>query len=216
MGIMDDPVRRWYEYHRDDYRSVKNRLAACRNVMLHGRMDAAVTMLKKSCVNAVLSIQTTRKVHERAFTAYYAGDTSLETACGQTQYGNNKAEWLHESLGTVDFRGIVTELREFTPHNALTRLQDEFKGLSWVKGGFALAMVGIWELACPDSRTKDMLDIDGRISTYDDYADALQEIDDALSVDEPLFINQWVLYDKKAEEHADHMPFFTEALSYGN
>lgn len=208
----DTSAEWWYEYHREDYAAVRRRLSACRNVMLRGRRASAAEMLRKSCVNAVLSIQTARGRHERAFSMYYAGDRSLETAATETMYGYQKLGWLRDSLASVDFGAIVDDLRDDGPAAAHARLVDDFKGLSWVKAGFALSMVGIWELACPDSRTKDVLGIDGRITTRDDYREALAAIDDALDIDQPTFIKQWVLYDWRDAEHARHMVFYREVL----
>ena len=202
----------WYQYHREDYNRVQDRLDACRNVMLHGREGAAIDMLKKSCVNAVLSIQTGRERHERAFTAYYGGDTSLETACQQTVYGYQKAQWLHDAFANMNYRAVVMRLRNGDIRGAQILLVENHQGLSWVKSGFALAMIGIYERACPDSRTCDMLDIDHRIRTEGQYRDALQQIDESMDVDVPLFVKQYVIYDAFAGEHARHMPFFTEVL----
>jgi len=202
----------WYEYHVEDYNAVQNRLEACRNVILHGRRDCAIDMLKKSCVNAVLSIQTGRERHERAFTAYYAGDVSLETACQETVYGYNKADWLHDAIGNFDYACVVNRLRHGDIAAAQQYLVAEHQGLSWVKSGFALAMIGIYERACPDSRTRQVLEIDHSIRTEEQYHDALQRIGEAVSADVRLFVKQWVLYDYFDGEHARHMPFYTEAL----
>jgi len=202
----------WYQYHREDYNQVQQRLEACRNVMLRGRRDCAVDMLRKSCVNAVLSIQTGRERHERAFTAYYAGDASVESACQQTVYGYQKSEWLHDAIANFDYSAVVRRLRHNDVAGAQQYLVDEHTGLSWVKSGFALAMVGIHERACPDSRTRQVLEIEHRIRTKEQYHDALQQIDEAVSADVPLFVKQWVLYCHWEGEHTDHMPFYTEAL----
>ena len=202
----------WYEYHREDYKAVQDRLEACRNVVLHGRRECAIDMLKKSCVNAVLSIQTGRERHERAFTAYYGGDTSLESACQQTVYGYQKADWLHDAFVHFDYDAVVTRLRYGDVIDAQQYLVDNHQGLSWVKSGFALAMIGIYERACPDSRTRQVLGIEHRIRTKEQYYDALQQIDDSMDVDVPLFIKQWCLYCHFAGEHTDHMPFYTEVL----
>lgn len=211
---MVESLKWWYEYHREDYAAVRERLAACRNVMLHGRREAAERMLRLSCINAVLSIQTERKRHERAFTAYATG-TRLDTAAEQTVYGNQKARWLETALGTYDFNECIQWLRDHGPDAALSHLVDNFKGLSWVKAGFALAMVGVWELACPDTRCRQFLEIDERIRTEGDYRDALDAIDQSLDADIPLFIKQWAMYDFMAKEHADHLPFYTEVLYVG-
>lgn len=202
----------WYEYHREDYQSVMDRLKACRNVMLRGRMDAATRMLRLSCINAVLSIQTQRERHERAFTAYATG-TRLDRAAQDTVYGVQKSQWLEQSLATFDFEECVSRLRTDGHWAALGYLVDNFKGLSHVKGGFTLAMIGVWELACPDTRCRQFLDIEERVRTRDDYQQALQEIDNSLDADVPLFIKQWAVYDYQAEEHARHMPFYTEVLN---
>lgn len=212
---MAESLEWWYEYHREDYAAVKERLTWCRNVMLRGRLESASRMLRLSCVNAVLSIQTPRERHERAFTAYCAANTSVEQAAGMTLYGNQKAEWLHHSFATFDFEECVSILRqdsEKSVDNALQYIVDNFKGLSYVKAGFALAMCGVWELACPDTRCRQFLDIDDRIRTATDYVQACQMIDDSLDCEEPRFIKQWAMYDYQEQEHARHMPFFVEAL----
>jgi hypothetical protein len=207
-----EDLKWWYEYHREDYAAVKDRLTACRNVMFHGRKDAAAEMLKKSCVNAVFSIQTQRARHEEAFTLWCNG-MSLEKAAAKTVYGTQKAEWLHYSLGTFRFKDAVETLRKDGPVAALEKLEEWFKGLSWVKAAFALAMTGVWEMACPDTRTKQTLGIEHRISSRDRFNAALSDIDAALDIDEPLFIKQWVMYDFKEQEHARHMAFFNQVLN---
>lgn len=207
-----ESLGKWYRFHIEDYEAVEQRLAACRNVMLHGRSEAAAAMLRRSTTYAVLSIQTQLDRHERAFTAYAAGDTSLETAAGMTNYGNQKAQWLHESLATFDFEEAVRLLREKSPFEALRYIESNFKGLSWVKGAFSLAMCGIWELACPDTHTKNAVGYEGRVRSLDDFCEALDMIDDSLSGPDKLFIKQWACFDAERGEHARHMAFFTEAL----
>jgi len=208
----DNEIEAWYGYRREDYNAVQDRLEACRNVILRGREECAIDMLKKSCVNAVLSIQTERERHERAFTAYYGGDTSLDTACKQTLYGWNKAEWLHDAFANFSYEAVINHLRRGNYRAAQQYLVDNHQGLSWVKSGFALAMVGIYERACPDSRTRDVLDIDHRIRTEEQYRDALWQIEDSMNVDVPLFVKQWCLYCFYEGEHTRHDPFYTEAL----
>jgi hypothetical protein len=211
---MADPsdVCQWYRDRKSDYDAVKERLSYCRNVMLHGRVDSAADMLEKSCVFAVLSIQTQKDRHEDAFAAYYIGDRSLKYACGQTNYGNSKHGWLMQSLSGVDFQRIITILRNDGYMAALEYTVEHFKGLSWVKGAFALAMVGIWELACPDTRTKQVLGNDGRIRTKPDFLCALDSIDEFIVDDIPLFLKQWVMFDYIGGEHSRHMIFYREVL----
>lgn len=213
---MAEDYKWWYEYHREDYNAVQDRLKATRNVLLHGRDEAAIRLLKVSHVNAILSIQTERERHERAFTAYYAGGIGIERATSQTVYGTSKSDWIHHNFSQVDWKELLNHIRgQVFAGNAVAAVdavQERVKGLSWVKGGFCLAMCGVTEVACPDSRTRQELGIDSRIRSEKAYRDALQQIDEAVPIDTPLFIKQWVLYDSFAQEHADHMPFFSEAL----
>lgn len=207
-----ESLGKWYRYHLEDYEAVEQRLAACRNVMLHGRSEDAARMLRRSTTYAVLSIQTQLDRHERAFTAYEAGDVSLETATGMTNYGNQKAQWLHESLAQFDFDAAVSILRDKSPFEALRYIESNFKGLSWVKGAFSLAMCGITSLACPDSHTKNHIGYEGRIRSMDDYCEALDMIDDSLTGPDSVFLKQYAMFDFERGEHARHMAFFCEAL----
>jgi len=127
-------------------------------------------------------------------------------------YGYQKADWLHDAIANFDYVLVVDRLRHNDVSGAQQYLVDNHTGLSWVKSGFALAMIGIHERACPDTRTRQELGIEHRIRTETQYRDALQQIDEAVSADIPLFIKQWVLYCFKEGEHTDHMPFYTEAL----
>lgn len=216
---MAEDYKWWYEYHREDYNAVSDRLNACRNVLLHGRDEAAIRLLKVSHVNSILSIQTERERHERAFTAYYAGGIGIERATSQTVYGTSKSDWIHHNFSQVDWKELLNHIRgqvfADNPVAAVDAIQERIKGLSWVKGGFTLAMCGITEVACPDSRTRQELGIETRIRSEKAYRDALEQIDEAVAVEAPLFIKQYILYDYFAQEHATHDPFFTEALRIG-
>jgi hypothetical protein len=219
MTNWDNSYVEWYEFRKEDYQQVKERLAACRNVLLYGSEEAAIELLQKSVVNAVLSIQTSRERHERAFTMHYAGDTSLKTACKETVYGNQKYDWLIYTLGNYQWaeklQHIRGQIHAGNPVAAVKHMTD-CKGLSWVKGAFALAMCGVTEVACPDSRTSQELGIEGKIRSEKAYRDALQAIDDSVPIDEPLFIKQWVVYSYFEQQHVTHEPYFTEALKYGD
>jgi hypothetical protein len=213
---MAEDYKWWFEYHNEDYESVLTRLKACRNILLHGPKDRAARLLEVSAINSILSIQTARQRHERAFTMHYAGGLSLENCAKETVYGYQKSDWLHKNKVQVDWGELVSYIRgqvfAGNPVAAVEKVTDEVTGLSWTKGGFTLAMCGIVEVACPDSRTRAELGIENNVRTESDYREALQVIDESVPIDMPLFVKQWVLYDYFEQEHADHQPFFTEAL----
>lgn len=208
---MAHDLEAWYRDHQADYCRVKDRLRAARNVVLHGRKDAAIRMLKRSTDFAVLSIQTEKDRHEDAFTAMHNG-LSINMAAGDTVYGNKKTRWLHESRASFDYGAAIDVLRSAGPKDALQYIVDNFTGLSYTKGAFSLAMIGIWELACPDSRVKSLLDIEGRgrVRSMSGYEQMLDRIDEAVDVNAPMFLKQWAMYSYVGGEHVTHMPFYRE------
>jgi thermostable 8-oxoguanine DNA glycosylase len=213
--MTESPSLKWFcEYHKEDYQAVEDRLSACRNVMLRGRMDSAMRLLKLASVNAVMSIQTSVDRHERAFTMWQAGDRSLKTCLQETTYGNQKHDWVSESLATFDFETCVETLRESGHTAAINYLVDNFKGLSYTKASFTLAMLGVWECACLDSHMRRMLDMDKReyrnVGEYQSYVDKMVEKFNT-PFDKPFLI-QWAVWDHARGEHSRHMTFFREAL----
>jgi thermostable 8-oxoguanine DNA glycosylase len=220
--MTDSPSLKWWcRYHEEDYDAVERRLSACRNVMLHGRMDSATRMLKLASVNAVMSIQTSVDRHERAFTMWQAGDRSLKTCLQETTYGYQKYDWVSESLATFDFETCVEILRpddiqgtvDYTA--AIEYLVDNFKGLSYTKASFTLAMVGIWECACLDSHMRKLLDLDAKQSwnsatAYQSDVNRMVETFET-PFDKPFLI-QWAVWSWEIGEHRDHMSFYREAL----
>jgi thermostable 8-oxoguanine DNA glycosylase len=209
----------WYWDHKEDYRQVRERLRACRNVVESGPLANAAEMLRSSCQFAILSIQTARERHERAFTMLKAGDVSIDKAAAETVYHAKKARWLHALELSDAPRAAVKAWREADTsvdgqRAALDVLVERVKGLSWVKAAFALALVGATSLACPDSRTKDVCEIESRIRTRQQYFGAVGQIRRCVPVDAPTFVRQWVAYDYADGEHARHLPFYREILSY--
>jgi thermostable 8-oxoguanine DNA glycosylase len=211
----------WARYHEEDYDAVERRLSACRNVMLYGRMDSATRMLKLASVNAVMSIQTSVDRHERAFTMWQAGDRSLKTCLQETTYGNQKYGWVSESLATFDFQACVEILRHGTGPQAsnieqtVEYLVDNFKGLSYTKASFTLAMIGVWECACLDSHMRRLLGIDtdkswSSVGAYQSDVERMVEHFDT-PFNKPFLI-QWSSWDRERGEHTRHMSFYREAL----
>jgi thermostable 8-oxoguanine DNA glycosylase len=162
----------------------------------------------------VLSIQTERERHEDAFVAWDNG-LRLDEAALQTVYGGQKANWLKEGR-TIDYEHVVSLWREGGPKEARRYLVENFKGLSWTKASFALAMLGANELMCIDSNVKNVLggeiDLPDRIRSEATYEKVSEKVYDAVSVDADPFIVQWCLYDVGRGEHVTHMPFYRAVL----
>jgi len=213
-------VSDWIENHNTDYANVRDRLEACRNVMLHGRIECAATMLETSYVNATMSIQTDKDRHEDAFVAHFSGGLNLKDAYLQTVYGGQKYDWALKTLANVDFETMVRELRKHVSHGRygeyLDMLTDELTGVSYVKGAFTLAMVGIYEYACIDSNVRNAIGRDER-KRYDRNGGGSEYMSDVRKIFDlnpyfPPFLVQWAIYDSERGEHARHMVFYREVL----
>lgn len=223
---MTEDLHWWKEYHHEDYQKVDMRLDIARNVMLHGRADSAARMLKLSCINSVMSIQSDVTRHEKAFALYSAGDLSVEKAAEQTVYGYQKADWLHHSLATFDFDECVRLVREEGIAPALEFIVENFKGLSYRKGAFALAMCGIYELMCLDSNTEKYLERETELTiphrddmrrasfSARDYLEICECVNRRTLSDMRPFTCQWAMYDYERGEHARHMIYFTEVFPH--
>jgi len=153
-GNYNASLQEWIVNHDADYANVRDRLEYCRNVILNGRKDKAALMLEKSYKFAVLSIQTNKDRHEDAFIAHMNG-LDLKKSCLQTVYGGQKYGWLLDGLSSADFGELVTVIRSHFPNGELTNpletVTDTLKGVSYRKGAFMLAMVGLYEYMCIDS-----------------------------------------------------------------
>jgi hypothetical protein len=213
-------VREWIVDHNRDYGQVRGRLDACRNVILHGRLDAASEMLRASYINAVLSIRTDKDRHESAFAAYYASDkVSLKDAALQTVYGGHKKNWLDRTHNKVDWEMLAIAVRQHIKNGRIKKLLetvvDNIVGVSYRKGSFMLAMVGMHEYMCIDSNVGNFADIDSDKEYYNatSYLSDCKDIYDEINTQWlPPFIVQWAIYDVERGEHARHMPFYNQVL----
>lgn len=211
-------VRQWIMAHNSDYARTRDRLEYVRNVVLNGRIDAAVGILKKSYLFAVMSIKTERERHERAFTAYHASDMGLKDACLETVYGGQKYGWIERTFDSVDWDLLVRSIRANVPNGhyaeLLNAVVDNCVGVSYRKGSFMLAMAGMYEFMCVDSNVARYAGIDKK-HEFDDareYMQACREIVDGIDMPMPPFMVQWAIYDFERGEHARHMPYFREAV----
>lgn len=213
-------LRRWIVDRNQDYGSVRSRLEYCRNILLYGRIDSAADMLRKSYLNAVMSIQTDKDRHERAFTAYHTGSMDLKEAFLETVYGGQKHGWVIETLSDIDFKTVIRAIRAHHRNGSYTdmlqAIVDNFKGLSHRKASFTLAMIGMHEFMCIDSNVGRFASIDANRS----YNNAHEYMNDCEQIYKsvgnsylPPFIVQWAIYDYERGEHARHMAFYREVLN---
>lgn len=212
-------IQEWYDTHKQDYKTVLQRLARVRSVTLDGDLSKAAENLRLGYINAVLSIRTDKDRHERAFTAYTAGDKTLTEAAAMSVYGNQKGDWMSRTLSDTDWENVALAVRHHVREGNLTDLMsmcnaDNLVGVSHTKWCFTLAMCGVWELACVDSNVARELDLgDGQrhdANTAEEYAELVADVRSAIDAPIPPFIAQWAIYDFGREEHARHMPFFRE------
>lgn len=218
-------IRSWLVSHNSDYAAVRDRLEAVRNVVLHGRIDAAVGVLQKSYINAMMSIKTTKDRHESAFVAYYSGDVPLKDAFLQTVYGGQKHGWAERTFDSVDWDVFVRAIRAHVRNDRYAELLDavdnHFVGVSHRKGAFMLAMAGLYEYMCIDSNVaryaglEDNADNSLSFNSAEAYLDTSREIYREVvghNYHVPPFIVQWAIYDAERGEHARHMVYFNEVL----
>lgn len=209
----------WFEHRREDYSQVLQRLARVRRVTLTGDLERAAENLRRSYLNAVMSIKTDKDRHERAFTAYLAGDKDLREAMSLTVYGNQKADWAERTLAAIDWANVALAVRAHVRAGRTEALlgmadHDSLVGVSHTKWAFTLAMSGVWEVACVDSNVARNLELgDGRRHDADsaaEYAALVGHVREAIDAPVPPFLAQWAIYDFERGEHARHMPFFRE------
>lgn len=226
-GESIDGVQNWIVSHNADYGKVRERLTVVRNVVLHGRLEAAATVLKKAYLFAVLSIRTERDRHERAFTAYHAGELSLKDACLQVVYGGQKYDWIERTFESVDWESLAIAVRSHVRAGRYAQILDAIDenlvGVAHRKGGFMLAMSGIWEFMCIDSNVARYAGFEesssGKTLEFDsaqDYLDACEAICEEITNGNPYlppFIVQWAIYDFEQGHHARHMTYFREVIA---
>lgn len=208
----------WFNRHREDYQEVLGRLARARSVTLAGSRAAAAENLRKSYLFAVLSIQTDKDRHERAFTRA-CSDADVREAATDTVYGNQKADWIETTLESTDWESVATAVRAHVRHGrteALLDMCEHFTGVSYRKWAFTLAMCGVWEVCCIDSNVAAQLGISARAAESPDKASAadyvrlIERVRESVDVPAPPFLIQWAVYDCARGEHARHMAFFRE------
>ena len=217
-------IQDWLVSHNSDYAKVRDRLAAVRNVVLRGRLEAAADILERSYVNAVLSIRTKKDRHEAAFVGYYTGGLSLKEAALETVYGGNKKDWLRRTFDSVDWQTLALAVRAHHRngrHAAMQEAVDEnLIGVSYRKGAFMLAMCGLWEFMCVDSNVAHYARLEESngnaldFNSAEAYMATCHEI--VAEVGNPWlppFIVQWAIYDAQRGEHARHMVYFNEVMS---
>lgn len=222
--MSDSELHDWVLSHNQDYGAVRDRLEAVRNVLLRGRFDAAADILEKSYMFAVLSIQTERDRHERAFTAHYAGELDRDEAALETVYGGNKKAWIQSTFDSVDWECLALAVRAHARAGRygalLDAVDDNLTGVAYRKGAFMLAMAGLYEFMCIDSNVARYGGFEENGTTLkfrdpEEYFEACQQIREKADVPGlPPFLVQWAIYDFERGEHARHMTYFREVLAW--
>jgi hypothetical protein len=217
---MSDDITTWFENHATDYQTVLGRLERTRSVLLDGDISNAADVLEKSYVFAVLSIQTERDRHERAFTAHYAGDLSLKEAALETVYGGNKKNWLRRTFDSTDWASLARAVRCHAKAERwdvlLDTVVENLTGVAHRKGAFMLAMSGLYEFGCIDSnvaRYAELSEEEGDSLSFNSaeaYMNTCDEVFNTVPTDLPLFVKQWAIYDFERGEHSRHNAFYAE------
>ena len=212
-------VREWLQGHSSDYANVRHRLDICRNVMLNGRIDSAIDMLKKSYTFAVMSIRTNKDRHEDAFISHYKGRQHRKDAFLQTVYGGQKYGWDRKTHKNVDWEALVLSIRHHVKNNQYGKLLDivveKMTGVSHRKGSFMMAMIGLYEYMCIDSNVGRFADIDVKRSynSGNEYLEDCYQIARSVDTQNRPFVIQWAIYDIERGEHSRHMAFYREVLN---
>lgn len=217
---MSDNIQQWFENHATDYQTVLGRLENTRSVLLDGSISEAADVLEKSYMFAVLSIRTERERHERAFTAYYAGDLSRKEAALETVYGGNKKNWIRKTFDSTDWRTLARVVRAHADAERwdvlLDTVVENLTGVAHRKGAFMLAMSGLYEFGCIDSnvaRYADLEEEDGDSLSFNSaeaYMNTCEKVFNTVPTDLPPFVKQWAIYDFERGEHARHNAFYAE------
>lgn len=218
-------IQDWLVSHNSDYARVRDRLEAVRNIVLHGRLDAAARVLERAYVNAVLSIRTNLDRHEPAFVGYYSGNMSLKDAALETVYGGNKKNWLRRTFENTDWEmlaiAVRTHVREGRYATLLEAVDDNLVGVSHRKGAFMLAMSGLHEYMCIDSnvaRHAGLEDTEQNSLSFNSAEAYMEQCEEiyreivGMNPYVPPFIVQWAIYDAERGEHARHMVYFNEVF----
>lgn len=216
MG-MSERLQSWFADHARDYQAVMGRLHRSRATLLHGDSSMAADMLEKGYMFAVLSIQTEKERHERAFTSHYAGGVDRDEAALMTVYGGNKLGWIETTHEETNWENLAFAVRSHVAQDRmgdlLDTVEDNLTGVSYRKASFMLAMCGLYEFACIDSNVANYagMEADESFRSAESYMNKCREIFDNVGVDGyPPFLIQWAIYDLERGEHARHKAFYNE------
>ena len=207
-------------FYRDNinkYLNIKDNLEHVNDKFLNSGRETQRRMLLDSYIFAVISVQTPVDIHEDAFKAIKKG-VDYEDALSSVNYWKNKVSYIGETEVKFEEIDEVIELLENGElDKAHRKIVDEFKGVSTVKAGFVLAMLGFEKKACVDTNVLTALGIDREdayngvvIEKYNKFVNmAFEKIDSGLmSIVPSTFMAQWVIFDAVRGEVATHDVFF--------
>lgn len=220
-SVSCSPIDEWYASH--DYDAVEKNLGAVRDVTLDGDLYEAGQNIRKAYYFAVISIRTTKNIHEHAFDLWDGGmnleDAMLEAG---VNFYKNKVKWIGRTEDATDWEELAQEIRTNLAEDNLDDLMNmclDLTGVHYAKWGFSLAMSGVWEVVCIDSNVKNHFGIDGRLDMrseggLDVYLDMIEQVKSQVKAVVPPFVAQWVIYDMERGEHARHRSYFNSAYPF--
>lgn len=181
-------------------------------------------MLFDSSVFAVMSVQNSINILERAFRAYDRSDSwkDVQDAMMHVNYGNNKMNYIEHNHDVImsDSKEIIDSLERGDVWLAVRRIVEKMKGVSWIKGAFVPAMLGFTEVMCIDTNVAQMVpDESVQASEYkseEEYHEAVNRVMEEfpdLSEELSPFMLQWVIFDaNRGEGVARHEEWFNAIL----
>jgi len=180
------------ERHRDSYEQIASQLEAVRHAFESAPPAVQNSMLLDSTVYAVMSVQNSVDVLDRAFRAYsrietdtLVGSDELQSVAQHLNYGQNKRRYIEHNAelisGDVGDR-IVTQLTadEGSVWTAIETIQADCLGVSWIKAAFVPAMLGYTDAMCIDTNVAQMVSAEHVVATGysngDDYREAVEAV----------------------------------------
>jgi len=221
------------ERHRTTYREIESKLSSVRETFESVDPHTGRSMLLDGLVYAIMSVQNSVEMLERAFRGYAQipnTDKSNKEALRNTMkglnYGNNKLDYIRHNIGKMHGEigeTIRLELIEGSVWKAVELLQDHCKGVSWIKASFVPAMLGYTEVMCIDTNVAQMVDTDSvqakGYTSADSYRTAVETVldhYDELADDWSPFMVQWILFDANRGESVEHHDEWFEVMLPGS
>lgn len=211
-----------FETNRDAYDTIHDRLATTFENFVDAPRDAQKTALCRATTFALVSVQTPLHIHEDGYLAVLDHPTADGETLGEVlsdagvNYCYNKGRYIEHNRFESDLDQVVDHIEAGEHRQALRAVVDECKGVGINKSAFALALLGVPEMACVDTHTAQKAGIEYE-DVYtgvvpDKYMEQWERIESkfgTLSEQTPTrFVFQWVLFGSNLGEIVMHDPFY--------